>query len=304
MCACDTCDIGRRSIQSKSNKKFAINSRVEFVRKGNSIIIYTYCINFTFGSVEVEGVSLFSSISLVHYKDYLTVESSTPSSQENELNDTKVTPENITEVSGKPYSQIYLSLRPYLSNPWIAGFAGGLATVLIFAVIGLFLPFQDANNLTVVLGPAILLAAYFSKNYFSAIETGWRAWLKLAGITIGCLVIGAILFITINSGRVPQKVITDWKRSTGDEYSYAASVIAVLIFEIPLLIIFAYPISRGNWRFFLTLALIPLRILNLIRRFIWAFFGLGSQSSGGISTNEMRARRRDEAISKGQDPRV
>lgn len=177
------------------------------------------------------------------------MESSTPTGEADSISSTETPPENLTPISSPQDSETVLKMRAYLANPLIAGFAGGIAVAVILALIALFLPFQDADNFQVLLIPTILLGVNSSRNYFSTRESGWRGWLKLAGISIICALIGTILFIVVNSGRVPQKLIDDWNRTNIYDYNYAMRVMSLyIVIEIPLLLIFAYPVSSRNWR--------------------------------------------------------
>lgn len=175
------------------------------------------------------------------------------------------------------------ALAEYLSNPMIAGAAGGLAAIVILSIVALLLPATFdlpmagvTLSYTVLLGaaiPLIPLAVCTAGQYFAGAVT-------YGGVAVPSVIAYSILCLVTQAIANPRLATVDG--------TYGSFAFALIIGGfIPILLFTRFVIKR-QWRWFAGLGLvatfstyIPLLILGGFALIAYRFLGIGRAAKVG-----------------------
>ena len=178
-------------------------------------------------------------------------------------------------------------VKQYLTNVWIAGFAGGVVVALVFAVIGIFTPngtveaigVTNHNVLRGISLVVIIPAVSLSMGYFTVRPHGWRSQWKLIIIAGACYVLASFLLGAVEISRM----------GSSESALYSEFYTGQTVLGLILLPILAVPAANGNWRVYLMLVFLPVLIAWFFIRIALRFSGGSGGStgwSGGMSPED------------------
>ncbi|MBK8139444.1 MAG: hypothetical protein IPK52_27135 [Chloroflexi bacterium] len=175
------------------------------------------------------------------------------------------------------------TIAEYLSNPIIAGAAGGLAAIVVLSIIALLLPVTfDLPMAGVTLSYVVLLGAAIPLVPLAASFAGeaFAGSLSYGSIAVPAVVAYSILCLVTQA-------IADPRLATVDGTYGSFGIALILGGFIPVLLFTRFVIKR-QWRWYAGLGLvatfstyIPLLILGGIALVAYRFLGIGRVSKAG-----------------------